>query len=73
MSEDIRLEGGGGDGRNLHGRQSQESASWQAWRIRSQQRPKTPVFGMVERGGRVIAKVTPDTKAKTLYPDHPEP
>ena len=29
---------------------------------------KTPVFGMVERGGRVVAKVTPDVKAKTLYP-----
>src|SRR5271169_6360804 len=29
---------------------------------------KTPVFGMVERGGRVIAKVTPDTKVKTLFP-----
>lgn len=28
----------------------------------------TPVFGMVERGGRVIAKVTPDTKVKTLFP-----
>jgi transposase-like protein len=30
--------------------------------------PKTPVFGMVERGGRVIALVTPDAKAKTLFP-----
>jgi transposase len=29
---------------------------------------KTPVFGMVERGGRVIACVTPDAKAATLYP-----
>jgi transposase len=29
---------------------------------------KTPVFGMVERGGRVIACVTPDVKAATLYP-----
>jgi transposase-like protein len=29
---------------------------------------KTPVFGMVERGGRVIACVTPDAKAATLFP-----
>ena len=29
---------------------------------------KTPVFGMVERGGRVIARVTPDVKAKTILP-----
>lgn len=29
---------------------------------------KTPVFGMLQRGGKVIAKVVPDTKAKTLRP-----
>jgi transposase-like protein len=29
---------------------------------------KTPVFGMVERGGRVIACVTPDVKAATIFP-----
>jgi transposase len=29
---------------------------------------KTPVFGMVERGGRVLARVTMDTKAKTILP-----
>jgi transposase len=29
---------------------------------------KTPVFGMVERGGRVIARVTTDAKAKTVLP-----
>ena len=29
---------------------------------------KTPVFGMLQRGGKVIAKVVPDTKAKTLNP-----
>lgn len=29
---------------------------------------KAVVFGMVERGGEVRAYVTPDTKAKTLYP-----
>lgn len=29
---------------------------------------KQPVFGMIERGGRVIAQIVPDTKAKTLLP-----
>ncbi len=29
---------------------------------------KTPIFGMVERGGRVVAKVTPDVKTKTIFP-----
>ena len=29
---------------------------------------KTPVLGMVERGGRVIARVTPDVKIATVYP-----
>ena len=29
---------------------------------------KTPVFGMVERGGRIIAKVVPDTKRATIQP-----
>jgi transposase len=29
---------------------------------------KTPVFGIAERGGQVVAKVTPDTKVHTLEP-----
>ncbi len=29
---------------------------------------KTPVFGMVERGGKVMAFVTPDAKAATIFP-----
>src|SRR5271165_3832430 len=29
---------------------------------------KVPVLGMVERGGRVIARVTPNVKAETVYP-----
>lgn len=28
---------------------------------------KTPVFGMLQRGGKVVAKVVENTKAKTLY------
>lgn len=30
--------------------------------------PKTPVFGMVERGGRVVAQVVTDAKLKTIFP-----
>ena len=71
MSEDISLEGEaveldetyvGGKDKNKHfskrvdsGRPGKES-------------PKTPVFGMCERGGRVIARVTPDVKVKTVFP-----
>lgn len=29
---------------------------------------KIPVVGMVERGGRVVARVTPSVKAETVYP-----
>lgn len=29
---------------------------------------KTPIFGLVERGGNLNAQVVPDTKAKTLKP-----
>ncbi len=68
MSEDISLEGSavemdemyyGGKAKNKHlgkrGGYGRDAA-------------KTPIFGMVQRGGSVIARVTPDVKAKTLFP-----
>jgi transposase-like protein len=69
MSEDISLEGSaveadesyfGSKGRNRRfGKRAGAGRSLDN---------KTPVFGMVERGGRVIARVTPDAKAKTIMP-----
>jgi transposase-like protein len=69
MSEDVSLEGEaveidetyvGGKGKNKKlGKRTG---------TRGRTDDKTPVFGMVERGGSVIAKVTPDVKARTLYP-----
>jgi transposase len=70
MSEDISLEGSsvemdetyvGGKDRNKHLGKRQGIRG----RVTDS---KTPVFGMVERGGRVIAKVTPDVKSKTILP-----
>ena len=31
--------------------------------------PKTPVFGMVERGGRVVARVVPTVRVETIVPE----
>jgi transposase len=71
MSEDICLEGEaveldetyiGGKDKNKHFHKRVDSGR------PGKDSPKTPVFGMCERGGRVIAKVTPDVKAKTLFP-----
>ncbi|MGA2634661.1 MAG: IS1595 family transposase [Terracidiphilus sp.] len=69
MSEDISLEGSlveadesyfGGKAKNRHyGKRGGNGRSLET---------KTPVFGMVERGGRVVAMVTPDAKAKTILP-----
>jgi transposase-like protein len=69
MSEDIQLEGSsveadesyfGPKGRNRRfGKRAGAGRSLDN---------KTSVFGMVERGGRVVAMVTPDAKAKTILP-----
>ena len=70
MSEDISLEGEavemdeayvGGQDKNRHLGKRKGDAGRTA-------NGKQPVFGMVERGGRVVARVTPDVKAKTILP-----
>src|SRR5271166_5519386 len=51
----------GGKRKNKHGSRGMRGRAGQG-------DDKTPVFGMVERGGRVVAKVTPDVKIATIYP-----
>ncbi len=67
MSEDIRLEGSsvevdeaflGGALKNKHRNKLKQGTH----------KDKQPVFGMVERGGRVVARVVPDVKEKTIFP-----
>jgi transposase-like protein len=71
MSEDISLEGEavecdetyvGGKAINMH-RDVKKRRN-----IRAGGGGKTTVFGMVERGGSVIAKVIPDGKVKSIFP-----
>jgi transposase len=66
MAEDITLEGPvemdesylGGALKNKHRNKLKQGY----------QKDKQPVFGMVERGGRVITQVIADTKSKTVLP-----
>jgi len=67
MSEDFCLEGDhidvdesylGGALKNKHRNKLKQGTH----------KDKQPVFGMVERGGRVIARVVPDAKEKTIPP-----
>jgi len=67
MSEDIRLEGSsveadetyyGAPLRNKHRRKLKQGYH----------KDKQPIFGMVERGGRVLARVVPNAKETTLLP-----
>ena len=67
MSEDISLEGEAVEmDETYHG-----GALKNKHRSKLKERPykdKQPIFGMVERGGRVVARVTPDAKSKTVLP-----
>jgi transposase len=71
MAEDVRLEGSsveadesyfGGKNKNKHLGKRGGSGRPPAGDA------KTPVFGMVERGGKVLAVVTPDAKMNTILP-----
>jgi transposase len=65
---DMQLEGStveidetyvGGKRKNRHGKRGMRGRD---------NDEKIPVLGMVERGGRVVAKVTPNVKTETVYP-----
>jgi transposase len=66
MSEDINLDGEiemdetyhGAEKKNMHLNKRKEG----------RYKDKQPIFGMVERGGRVVTCVTPDVKSKTILP-----
>ncbi|NDW17568.1 IS1595 family transposase [Dysgonomonas sp. 216] len=68
--EDAQLQGEveidetfvGGKNKNRHWDKKVKNSQGRAFK------DKTPVFGMLQRGGKVIAKVVSDTKAQTLRP-----
>jgi transposase-like protein len=69
LSENVKVSGGieadetymGGKDRNKHVGKRKSGVGRSTG-------TKTPVFGMVERKGCVVARVTPDTKARTVFP-----
>lgn len=52
----------GGKNKNRHANKKVKHSQGRSFK------DKTPVFGLMEQGGRVIAKVVPDTKVKSLSP-----
>lgn len=52
----------GGKNKNRHKDKKVEKCQGRSFK------DKVPVFGMYQRGGNIVAKVVPDTKAKTLLP-----
>ena len=52
----------GGKNKNRHKDKKVEKCQGRSFK------DKVPVFGMYQRGGNIVAKVVPDTKAKTLTP-----
>ena len=52
----------GGKNKNRHKDKKVEKCQGRSYK------DKVPVFGILERGGKVIAKVVPNTQAKTIVP-----
>ena len=70
MSEDISLEGSTIeiDEAYLGGKRKFKHSTRGMRGRKTSDDDMTPVLGMVERGGRVVARVTPDVKIATVYP-----
>jgi transposase-like protein len=63
LSEDVQLEGSSVEIDEAHYGGKRKNGTGRPMRG---DKVKSPILGMVERGGRVVAKVIPDTTAKTL-------
>lgn len=68
MSEDISLEGSAVEADESYFGGKAKNRRFGKRGGYGRDASKTSVFGMVERGGRVLAMVTPDAKAKTVLP-----
>jgi transposase len=67
MSEDVRLEGSSVEAdETFHGAPKKNQHI--SRRREGTHKDKQPIFGIVERKGRVIARVVPNVKEKTLLP-----